>query len=124
MKGRTTTLLIGQDGAPMSRDMLGVPCRGRGSYRGNECAAEEAVPHTAEAAAEQKGKPAGSGGREAERGMPLLTSCSGAPLCSAPRARLTWKPPEEAWPQDGVAWPLSCDDRAEPAGLGTQSVPV
>ena len=30
---------------------------------------------------------------------------------------LTYKLPEKAWPQDGVAWPLSCDDSAEPAEL-------
>lgn len=44
-------------------------CRGRGPDSGDERQAEEAVPDTAEAAPEQEGQPAGSGCREAERGV-------------------------------------------------------
>jgi len=63
--------------------MFGELCRGCGSDRGHERQAEEAVPHTAEAAAKQEGQSAGSGRREAERGLihpsatPFCFSCSG-----------------------------------------------
>ena len=36
---------------------------------------------------------------------------------------LTWRLPEKAWPQDGVAWPLSRDDSAVPAEKETGNVP-
>ena len=54
---------------------------------------------------------------------PCLHPAQVPPCVQLQEPLLTWKLAEKAWPQDGVASPLSCDDSVEPAELGTQSVP-